>query len=132
MSTKTPAKPHRIGFYSRPSVVRKLDRRSSEGRILGKIIDGLEEELGGADKVTFRQRLIIEATADVVLRLQLAMGRYVRDKGDDREIDRHVCSLQSVLIRNLKALDFDPVQDVGPTLAEYLSAKPAMLANGSG
>ena len=116
----------RLGFYSRKSAVLNIDRRSSEARLIRHVIAGLEDELGGPDKITFRQSLIIQSTADLVLRLQLAMGRYVRAADDEREIDKHVVTLQNAMVKNLKALDFAPVSEASPTLAEYLSAKAAV------
>ena len=85
----------RLGFYSRKSAVMAVDRRSSEAKIMMAVVRGLEDELGGSEKVTFRQQLIIKSTADLVLRLTLAMGRYVRDPDDNRQVDMHVVTLQT-------------------------------------
>src|SRR4051812_29773923 len=93
----------RLGFYSRKSAIAAIDRRSGEAKLMQKVITGLEDELGGPDKITFRQQLIIQATADLALRLQLAMGKYARVPGDDRQIDLHVVTLQNAMIKNLKA-----------------------------
>ena len=123
-----PKKRQRLGFYSRKSAALKLDRRSSEAKILAAVATGLEDELGGPEKVSFRQHLIIKIAADLALRHQLAIGRYVRDADDDRQIDLHVTTLANSIVKALKALDVNPVQEVGPTLAEYLAAKPAVLA----
>ena len=73
--------------------------------------------------------MLIKVAADLALRHQLAIGRYARDPDDDRQIDLHVVTIANSIIKALKALDFDTVREVGPTLAEYLSAKPAVLAD---
>jgi hypothetical protein len=65
----------RIGTCSRPHVLRKLDGRRREAKYLRRIERELTDHLGGADRVSVAQRLLIERVAIDLMRLELLDGR---------------------------------------------------------
>ena len=115
----------RIGLFSRASAVRDVDGRTAEARIIKSTVRELTDHVGG--NPTAAQRLLIQATATLVLRLRCALDRYVT--GDDPEtLDRHVVSLQNALRLNLVALGLERPKDQAPSLSSYLELRAKRVA----
>jgi hypothetical protein len=112
----------RIGTFSRAAAVRKVDGRTVEARIIGDTIRDLTEHLGGEARVTAPQKILIHASAVLVLRLRCALDRYAH--GDDPEsLDRHVVALQNGLRANLLALGLQRPQEQTLGLGALLIAE---------
>jgi len=72
---KNPAPALTHGAYSGTIRKRYSDKRTSEGRQLYAILEGLKADLGGADKLTAAQCLILEGIRSKLIVL-LQIGKY--------------------------------------------------------
>jgi hypothetical protein len=88
-------------MFSRAAAVRDADGRTREAKIIKQTVADLVEHVGGHP--TAAERLLIDATAVLVLRLRCALDRYATGVGDCESLDRHVVALQNGLRANLLA-----------------------------
>jgi hypothetical protein len=108
-------------MFSRATAVRDADGRTREARIIKQTVADLVEHLGG--RPTAPQKLLIDASAILVLRLRVALDRYATGNGDCESLDRHVVALQNGLRANLVSLGLQRPQEQVPTLKAYLEGK---------
>jgi hypothetical protein len=90
-------------MFSRPSALRKIDQRTVEAKLLRTTQEQLIDHLGGEERVSVAERMLVQATAVLALRLKCALDRYMNG-GDVESLDRHVVAIQNALRHNLMAL----------------------------
>jgi hypothetical protein len=116
-------------MFSRPSALQKIDRRTVESQLLARTQAELIAHLGGEAVVTVPQRLLVQATSLLVLRLRCALDRYLRGGAEDIEtLDRYICVLQNSLRQNLLALGLERPKEQVPSLAQYIEGKARRVA----
>ena len=111
----------RPGPYSRPSVLRKIDARSVEGRIVARVRGALIEQLGG--KATASERMLVDNIATLELLIELTKVRLLTGDSTDLELQRHIAFLIGSQLRVLTAIGVDRAQLPQPSLAEYLAER---------
>jgi hypothetical protein len=74
-------------MFSRPSALRKIDQRMVEARFLRTTQEQLIDHLGGEDRMTTAERMLVTATSVLALRLKCALDRYMNG-GDVESLDR--------------------------------------------
>src|SRR3712207_3415097 len=78
----------RVGMFSRATAVRDADGRTREAKIIKETALALTEHVGG--QPTAPQKLLIDASAILVLRLRVALDRYATGVGDCESLDQRV------------------------------------------
>lgn len=116
----------RAGMFSRPSALQKIDRRTVESQLLARAQAELIEHLGGEAAVTVPQRLLVQSTALLVLRLRCCLDRCLRGgEADIASLDKYIRVLQNSLRLNLLALGLQRPAEQAPSLATYLEGRAA-------
>jgi hypothetical protein len=108
-------------MFSRATAVRDADGRTREAKIIKQTIDDLVEHVGG--RPTAPQKLLIDASVILVLRLRVALDRYATGDGDCESLDRHVVALQNGLRQNLLAIGLQRPTEQAPSLKAYLEGR---------
>jgi hypothetical protein len=119
-------KARRLGPYSKPAVIARVDGRTLEGRLLTDTKADLIEHLGGSPNTI--QRMLVDRAAWLTLRVAL-LDAEMNNGHDLTDCDhRHYIAWQNALRRTLVALGIDqaapppvPVAPM-PTLAELIAA----------
>lgn len=110
----------RIGMFSSQRAVREIDGRTREAKIVNATIADLTEQVGGNPSAA--QKLLIHATAVVVLRIRCALDKY-GSGANIESLDKHFVSLQNSLRLNLITLGLEPATERVPSLERYLEAR---------
>lgn len=118
-------KVRRLGPYSKPAVLAKLDQRTKEARILHDTREELIEHCGGSPSVT--QRMLIDRAAQLTLRVAQLDAKLDANALSDHD-HRHYIAWSNSLTRTLAALGLKPAAARPPSLADYLAAKNAAVA----
>jgi hypothetical protein len=114
-------KVRRLGPYSKPAVLAKLDQRTREARILHDTREALTEHVGGAPSAV--QRMLIERAAQLTLKLQQLDAEIAADGLSDHDTRYYIC-WSNALTRTLAQLK-PAAAARGPALPDYLTAKSA-------
>lgn len=112
----------RTGAFSSVKAISSMDKRTREARSLKRTIDDLTEHLGGHDKVSSPQLLLIRTCAVLVMRLEAIIDRYLAENASDT-CDKHFIAFQNSLRHNLQALGMERPKEQAPTLAKYLAER---------
>ena len=114
----------RVGMFSRQTAIRRVDGRTREGRVIRLTIDQLVDQLGGADRITPAQALLIHSVAVATFRLRAALDAYAKG-GDAETLDKRVCTLMNTQRLGLVTLGLARVDEQPQTLAAYLEGRKA-------
>jgi hypothetical protein len=113
----------RAGIFSRTAALRAVDGRTVDAKAIASAIRDLVDHLGGEDKLSAPQRMIIHATALLHYRLRAAVERYgTGTKAEIESLDRHICTIQGHMVRNLIVLGIEPRQPATVTLDSFLAS----------
>jgi hypothetical protein len=113
----------RLGPYSREIILGKPDGRTREGRLLRQIRRALTEQLGGEEKLTPAQRLLIERAAHLQLRCATLDGRLADHTFTGYDNAAYV-AFANGLRRCLEALNLEtPLAAPAPSLHDYIAQK---------
>jgi hypothetical protein len=107
----------RAGLFSRRTAIKRLDNRTVEARTLNRAVRELSEHVGGAP--TPAQRLVIHASAILVMRLEHILSRYLAKEGDVETLDRYLVAIQNALRLNMQALGMERPERQVPSLKDY-------------
>ena len=117
---KAPKRAHRIGPYSAPTRIAKVDRRTREGKVMREIAQALRDHVGNP---SVPQEMIIETTAFLWVQINLLAPKVMEGTAQSDHGDRQVLSYINQLKRNLEVLGIaSPMQQV-PTLGKYFEGK---------
>ena len=117
---KAPKRAHRIGPYSAPTRIAKVDRRTREGKVMREIAQVLREHVGNP---TVPQEMLIETTAFLWVQVNLLAPKVMEGTAPSDFGDRQLLSYINQMRRNLETLGLTaPAQQV-PTLGKYLEGK---------
>ena len=113
----------RVGPYSRPGPLAKVDGRSREARFLKLIRADLAEHLGGSPSAT--QRALIERAAWLSLRVAQLDGKIANGHNFTEHDSRTYLSWVNSLSRCLRELGLKPVTAPARSLADILAGRAA-------
>ena len=115
-----------IGPNSTPARLAKLDGRSKEAKFQRQVRTELIAALGGENRVTFGQRMIVGLAAVKALRLAMLAERIMTEADPPEEVDRRFTWFSNSLRRDLQALGLDRRPgDKVPSLSNYLQGRAA-------
>jgi len=118
---------HRIGPYSRPTVLAKMDQRTREARLVRETRAELVKHCGGRPSAT--QRALIEQAAQIRLRLACMDRTFAESRGTMTAHDsRTYLAWSNSYSRLLRQLGLQGAPAPVLTLASYLAAKAAQPA----
>jgi hypothetical protein len=113
----------RIGPYSRPATLSRIDGRSREARFRRDLRAQLVQHVGGAPSAT--QAALIELAVDTSLQIEL-MKRRRDEAGALTPHDHHVfLAWLNTLSRTMRQLGLKGAAEHSPSLADYLKSKTA-------
>jgi hypothetical protein len=92
-------RPAEIGPRSPRHRLRRLDRRTREGRFLASTEKALLDHLGGADRVSTPRRILCERISSDLLRLEL-----LDEKSAAGEISDHECRIAHALRNSVRLM----------------------------
>ena len=118
----------KYGPYSKEIVLAQPDGRTREGRLLVQMRNALFDHFGGEDKLTPIQRVLIERSAMLQLRLATLDERIV-DGGFTEYDSKTYLAWSNSLTRTLVMLGLDPKKPPSsqqPSLGEYLALRGEM------
>lgn len=118
-----------LGPYSRADALAKLDGRTREARLLGKVRKDLTAHVGGKPTVT--QQALIERAAMLTLHLSLLDAKALQSGGEVTDHDsRQYLAWSNALTRLMKSLGTDKPTPPPParTLADLIRQKPEVPA----
>lgn len=115
----------RVGLYSTPANLRKVDERSTEGRFMAAVRASLTDQMGGPDKVSYTESRIIHHIAQLELLVELGNAKLVKAvEGEGLGIHKDLSYLIGKAIDAMTKLGLDRAQrPTAPTLAEYVELK---------
>ena len=114
---------NRVGPYSRPGPLAKVDGRSREGRFLKSVCAELTEHLGGSPSAT--QRALIERAAWLSLRVAQLDAKMARTDGFTDHDSRTYLAWTNSLTRCLRELGLKPISAPARSLEDILAGKAA-------
>lgn len=124
------ARPSEVGPTSPRHRLRKLDRRTREGRFLARTEAALLDHAsrGGIEQVSMPKRIIAGRVAADLLRLELLDQKMLDGAASDHDL-RIGHALRNSVRLDLKALGLESPPKPAPTLAEEMAeARRARLA----
>jgi hypothetical protein len=113
-------------MFSRRTALRRLDNRTLEARTLNRTVRELSEHVGGDP--TPPQRLVIHASAVLVMRLEAILSRYLAKDGDVESLNRYLVAIQNTLRLNMQSLGMEKPERQVPSLKDYLTARAKRVA----
>ena len=116
---------HRVGPYSRPPSLARLDQRTREARLLADTRAELTAHLGGAPSAT--QRALIDRAAWLTLRIALMDAKGADGHLSERD-GREYLAWSNSLTRALVALGLQAATARPMTLAEHRARRDAESA----
>ena len=117
MARKQHKKAYRIGPYSHPTRIAKVDRRTREGKVMHQIAQALREHVGDP---SVPEQMIIETTAFLWVQVNLLAPRVMEGSASSDLGDRQVLAYINQLKRNLETLGLKPEGKGEPRLRDLL------------
>ncbi|BAI00778.1 hypothetical protein [Acetobacter pasteurianus] len=115
----------KIGPYSRPDSLKKLDGRSKEARLLKDVRSALVDHVGGAPSVT--QLALIDRAAWLTLHMAM-MDSHMLAGGAPAERDaRQYLAWANTLTRTMRSLGLDKAPAVARGLDDLLAERRARV-----
>lgn len=114
----------RLGPYSKEIVLGKVDGRTKQGRLMRQVRKALIAQLGGEEKLTPEQRLLVERGARLQLRCAMLDERMDSGKFTRYDSDVYIAASNGLrlLLRDL-GLETPINASSAPSLAEYIASK---------
>jgi hypothetical protein len=120
MSNSTAGNVLKIGPYSKPTRLAKLDGRRREAKLMRETREDLLRHVGGSPSAV--QRQLIERAVMLTLQLQLFDAQALKSGGTMSERNsRSYLAWSASLCRTLRQLGVKGAPTVGPTIADLLS-----------
>lgn len=112
----------RLGPYSKEIILGKTDGRTKQGRLVNQVRRALTQRLGGEDKLTPEQRLLIERAAHMQLRCAMLDARIAKGTFTQNDNNAYVAFSNGLrLCLQTLALDY-PASGAPPqSLAEIIA-----------
>jgi hypothetical protein len=115
-----------IGPNSTSGRLAKLDGRSKEAKFQRQVQTELIGALGGEDRVTFAQRMLVGLAAIKALRLMMLAERLIAENNPPEEVDRRFAWFSNSLRRDLQALGLERAANAKvPSLSSYIQGHAA-------
>jgi len=111
-------KTRRIGPYSNPGSLAKLDGRTREAALMRRVRADLVAHVGGSPNAA--QRLLIERAVILSLRVAQIDARILAGGVLTAHDNDHAIAWHNALRRTIAALGLEPAAAPQPTLADYL------------
>lgn len=109
----------KLGLYSRPKEVSRVDRRTTAGRLVAAVREELIAHVGGAPTVA--QRLLIEAATHKAMRLAMVSDAFRQGIPTSvLALDETFLKFSNSLRADLQVLGIQAPKQEMPTLASYL------------
>ena len=115
-------KPADIGPLSPRHRLRRLDRRTKEGKFIFSTEQALFAHLGGAERVSVTKRILIERVACDLLRLELLDEKILTGAFTDHDM-RIAHALRNSVRLALRDLGLDAPSPKAPTLTDYIAQR---------
>lgn len=112
----------RIGPYSNPDRLAKLDGRRREARQIREAIADLTRHVGGRPSPV--QRRLIERAAVLALRLALMDAKSPDGSLSEKDAREYLCWNNSY-VRTLRQLGLKGAAPAAPTLADHIASRAA-------
>ncbi len=110
----------KLGAYSNEIRLANPDRRTKEARLLKQMRVELAKHLGGEDKLSATQRILVERAAMLQLRCAL-LDRKIVEGGKFTHVDnRTYLAWTNSLTRTITALGLQPAPKAGPSFEELV------------
>lgn len=111
---------HRVGPYSRPHALARLDKRTREARFLKRVRDELTAYLGGSEHMTVPQRILVARVAVDLLRLELLDQKIARGE----ELTDHDGRIAHALRNSIRLMlrDLEGPQQAATSGSELIAA----------
>lgn len=116
----------KIGPYSRPDALSKMDGRTWEAKLLRQVRDDLAAQLGGSPSAA--QRALIDQASWLTLHVEQINRRTVGGKVMTEHDSRHYLAWTNALSRTLRHLGLKGVAQPSATLRAHLNARQAVPA----
>jgi hypothetical protein len=124
--TSAPKKVRRLGPYSRPAVLAKLDQRTKEARILHDTREALTAHVGGSPSAV--ELALIERACALTLHLAQLDAKMSAGDGFTEHDSRYYICWSNALTRTLARLGTKGSAPRPPSLAEHLARKAEAVA----
>ena len=111
----------KIGVYSRPDALSKMDGRTWEAKLLRQVRDDLTVQLGGNPSAA--QRALIDQASWLTLHVEQINRNTVSGKAMTEHDSRHYLAWTNALSRTLRHLGLKSGPQQSATLAGYLAAR---------
>lgn len=111
----------KVGPYSRPPALAKLDGRRRESRLMRDTRAELVQHVGGSPSAV--QRRLIDRAATLALRLALMDAKAPDGGMSERDAREYLC-WNNAYVRTLRELGMQAAPAPKRTLAEYLADAP--------
>lgn len=116
----------KIGPYSRPDALSKMDGRTWEAKLLRQVRDDLAAQLGGSPSAA--QRALIDQASWLTLHVEQINLRTAGGKAMTEHDSRHYLAWTNALSRTLRHLGLKSAAQPPATLPAYLNARQAVPA----
>ncbi len=116
----------KIGPYSRPDALSKMDGWTWEAKLLRQVRDDLTAQLGGSPSAA--QRALIDQASWLTLHVEQINRRTVGGKAMTEHDSRHYLAWTNALSRTLRHLGLKGVAQQAPTLTSYLAQRQAAVS----
>jgi hypothetical protein len=116
-------------MFSRRSAMRRLDGRTRQARLAKTLERELVDHLGGPERVTVPQRLVIKSTCILALRLHLAAERMAEGTDGGDHYARELVAVANGIRLNCVTLGMERPSEV-PSLQRYLEGRVSAPAEG--
>ena len=110
----------RLGVYSRPTALARLDMRSAEGRLLSRVRADLTAHVGGNPSAV--QRALIDQIAMLQLHIAMMDARALRNGRLSERDGRQYLAWSNSAARLLRQLGMKGAAAKPRTLAEHLAS----------
>lgn len=116
----------KLGPYSRPDALSKMDGRTWEAKLLRQVRDDLTVQLGGSPSAA--QRALINQASWLTLHVEQINRGTVGGKGMTEHDSRHYLAWTNALSRTLRHLGLKGVAQPPATLRAHINARQALPA----
>jgi hypothetical protein len=113
----------KLGPYSRPDALSKMDGRTWEAKLLRQVRDDLAAQLGGSPSAA--QRALIDQASWLTLHVEQINRRTIGGKLMTEHDSRHYLAWTNALSRTLRHLGLKGVAQQPPSLKDYLAQRQA-------
>jgi hypothetical protein len=122
-ASQPPGKIRKVGPYSSPNILAKLDGRTREAALMRRVRADLTVHVGGDP--TFPQRLLIDRAVVLALRVAQIEAKMIAGETLTLHDNNHAIAWHNAFRRTIAALGLGPAATAQPTLAEAMAEAEA-------